>query len=80
MAKMKRLAIFMVLGAGVTFAVLKMSRMGGPALRERCSEMCERMLNQMPESFLPNRILADLETLKEQTARILEVVERRTED
>jgi hypothetical protein len=42
--------------------------------------MCERMLAQMPESFPPNRMMADLETLKEQTARILDVLEPRTED
>ncbi|MFV1961166.1 MAG: hypothetical protein ACC658_04970 [Acidimicrobiia bacterium] len=80
MAEMRRLAIFMVLGAGVTFAVVKMAQRGGPAMRARCSEMCERMLDQMPESFPPNRMMADLDALKEQTARILEVVERGTEN
>ncbi len=42
---------------------------------ERCSEMCDRMLANMPESFPPNRMMTDLETLKEQTARILEELE-----
>ena len=49
----------------------------GPAMREQCSEMCERMLATMPESFPPNRMMADLDALKEQTARILEVLEER---
>jgi len=39
--------------------------------------MCERMLACMPESFPPNRMMADLETLKERTARTLEVLEER---
>lgn len=38
------------------------------------------MLDQMPESFPPNRMMADLDSLKEQTARILDVLEHRTED
>ncbi len=46
-------------------------------MRERCSGMCERMLASMPESFPPNRMMADLDALKEQTARILEVLEER---
>jgi hypothetical protein len=37
------------------------------------------MLANMPESFPPNRMMADLEALKEQTARILEVLEERGE-
>jgi hypothetical protein len=37
------------------------------------------MLANMPESFPPNRMMADLETLKEQTTRILEVLEERQE-
>jgi len=34
----------------------------------------------MPESFPPNRMMADLETLKVQTARILDLVEGQTAD
>jgi hypothetical protein len=37
------------------------------------------MLDQMPESFPPNRMMADLDELKEQTARILDVLERQAE-
>ncbi len=48
-------------------------------MREHCSGMCERMLATMPESFPPNRMMADLEALKEQTARILKVLEERQE-
>jgi hypothetical protein len=41
--------------------------------------MCDRMLDQMPESFPPNRMMSDLESLKEQTTRILDVLEHQTE-
>ncbi|MEE9227627.1 MAG: hypothetical protein V3U47_01505 [Acidimicrobiia bacterium] len=55
----------------------KIAERAGPVMRERCSGMCERMLAAMPESFPPNRMMADLDALKEQTARILEVLEER---
>lgn len=76
---MKRLAILAVLATSMILALRKIAHMGGPAMRARCSAMCERMLNQMPESFPPNRVMADLESLKEQTAHILDMLERRTE-
>jgi hypothetical protein len=74
---MRRLIIFTAFAAGMFLAIRKMAERGGPAMGERCSEMCDRMLANMPESFPPNRMMADLETLKEQTARILEVLEER---
>ncbi len=48
-------------------------------MRERCSEMCERMLANMPESFPPNRMMANLEAIAGPTARILEVLEESEE-
>ncbi len=54
-----------------------MAESGGPAMREHCSEMCDRMLAKMPESFPPNRMMADLDALKEKTGRILELLEER---
>ena len=76
---MKGLLIFVGLAAGMFLAMRKITGGAGPALRERCSEMCDRMLAGMPESFPPNRMMADLEILKERTARILEVLEEREE-
>ncbi len=76
---MRRLIIFTVLAAGMFLAIRRMAERGGPAMGERCSEMCDRMLANMPESFPPNRMMADLETLKEQTARILEKLEEPVE-
>ena len=57
--------------------VRKIAERAGPVMREHCSERCERMLAAMPESFPPNRMMADLDALKDQTARILEVLEER---
>lgn len=72
---MRRLLIFAVLAAAMFLVMREMAGRAGPVMRERCSEMCDRMLANMPESFPPNRMMADLETLKEQTARILDVLE-----
>jgi hypothetical protein len=53
----------------------KMAESAGPALRERCSELCDRFLAKMPDSFPPNRMMADLDALNEKTDRILEILE-----
>ncbi len=74
---MRRLIIFAVVAVGIRLAIRKMAESAGPAMRERCSEMCDGMLAKMPESFPPNRMMADLESLKEKTARILELLEER---
>ncbi len=76
---MRLLLIFVGFVVGMSLAMRKDAVRVGPAMRERCSEMCDRMLAGMPESFPPNRMMADLEILKERTARILEVLEEREE-
>jgi hypothetical protein len=87
---MKRFIVFVMLATGMFLAMRKIAERAGSATRARCSEMCDRMmanmpemcdrmLANMPESFPPNRMMADLEALKEQTARILEVLEERRE-
>ncbi len=76
---MRRLLVFAVFAAGMFLVVRKIAERAGPVMREHCSGMCERMLASMPESFPPNRMMADLDALKEQTARILEVLEERQE-
>ncbi len=76
---MKRLIIFAVLAAGMFLAMRKMAERSGPVMRERCSEMCDRMLANMPESFPPNRMMADLDDLKVQTSRILDILERQAD-
>ncbi len=76
---MKRLMIVALLAAGVVVAMRKMVQACGPAMRAKCSKLCDRMLDRMPESFPPNRMMSDLETLKEQTTRILDVLEHQAE-
>ncbi len=76
---MKRLAIVTLIAAGVFVMVRKMAGMSDPEMRARCSDMCDRMLDQMPDSFPPKRMMADLESVKEQTARILDLLEDQTE-
>jgi hypothetical protein len=78
---MKRIAVLAVFAAAAMLAVRKVAQLDGhgPAVRARGSEMCDRMLAQMPQSFPPNRMMADLDDLKEQTARILDVLERQAE-
>ena len=74
---MRRLIIFTMFAAGMFLAIRRMAKREGPAMGERCSEMCDRMLANMPESFPPNHMMADLEALKEQTTRILELLEEK---
>lgn len=74
---MRRLIIFGVLAAGMFLAVRKLAEKAGPAMRERCSEMSERMLANMSESVPSNRMMANLDALKERTARTLQVLEER---
>lgn len=76
---MKRLVIVALLAVGLIAVTRKMASTCGSAMRARCSEMCDQMLDQMPESFPPTRMMADLESLKEQTARILDLLEVQTE-
>ncbi len=77
LTEMRRWLPWLVVGSGmvVVFRMLAQSGMGRPALAERMSAKCERMLAGMPASFPPNRMMADLETVKARTARILELLE-----
>ncbi len=72
---MRRLVVFLVVAVGTYLAVRKMAGSMGPAMREHCAEMCDRMLAGMPESFPPNRMMADLDALKEKTDRMLGMLE-----
>ncbi len=74
---MRRFLIFAMLAAGMLLALRMMVERAGPAMREGCSGMCDRMLANMPESFPPNRMMADLEALNEKTARIVEILAKR---
>jgi len=77
---MRRFIIALVVAATMVLIVRLMAGKTAPAMRARCAETCERMLANMPESFPPNRMMADLESIKEQTARILDVIDRPADD
>ena len=74
---MRRIILGVLAATGMFLVMRKMAERAGPAMWERCSEMCDRLLANMPESFPPNRMMADLDSLKEKTARILDVLEER---
>ena len=76
---MRRFIIGTVLAAAIVLLMRKMVGGAAPVMRERCAEACERMLANMPESFPPNRMMADLDELKEQTSRILDILEGQAE-
>ena len=73
---MRRPLILAMLAVGMFLAIRKITGRAGPVMREHCSGVVERMSATMPESFPPNRMMADLDALKGQTARILEVLEQ----
>ena len=77
---MRRFIIALVVAAAMVLIVRLMAVKMAPVMRARCAETCERMLANMPESFPPNRMMADLEVLKARTDRILDLVDRPTDD
>jgi hypothetical protein len=48
-----------------------------PKLHERLMAMCERMLEQMPDTFPPKKAMRSIEDIRVETARILELLEAR---
>ncbi len=58
----------------VAGAVLLVRRFG-PRLRQRCVEQCEHMMEGMPDSFPPKRMMNELEAIRVQNARIIELLE-----
>lgn len=74
---MRRVLIFAVIAAGTALVARKIAEKA--ALPELCAEMCDRFLANMPDSFPPNRMMADLDALKDQNARILEALAERDE-
>jgi hypothetical protein len=76
----KRLLIWGVLVALGWLLWRNVAAETGPAMRAKCAEICDQMLEKMPESFPPNRMMADLDHLKEQTDRILNALQDRQAD
>lgn len=68
---MKRLIVFVVVAAGMFAATRKLIGGAGPGVQAAC----DRMEANIPEWFPPKRMMLDLATVKEQNARILELLE-----
>jgi hypothetical protein len=49
----------------------------GPRLREGCIRRCEETFERMPADFPPKRMLLGIEEIREQTGRILRILEER---
>ena len=75
---MRRILIVGVL-TGVGFLIV---RVIAPKLKlhERLMARCEAMFEQMPDSFPPKRMMEGVEELRGNTARIVELLEARTNE
>lgn len=72
---MKKTVVVMLGAGGLVLGLRKAGRLGFPEMHERAGEMCERMIEGMPESFPPKRLFANVEAIREQNERILELLE-----
>lgn len=70
---MRRIAI----GAALAGIGLLVARASAPKLHARLMAGCERMFEQMPDSFPPKRMMRGIEEILANTARTLELLEER---
>ena len=63
--------------AGVGFLIV---RAIGPKLRDRAVARCEGMFEQMPDEFPPKKMMRGIDEISNKTARILELLEARTDE
>ena len=68
---MRRIYWLPLIGGGL----LLVRRFGFPKMRTRAGEMCDRMFEGMPESFPPKRLFMNVEAIREQNDRLLELLE-----
>ena len=52
-----------------------LARRFGPRIRERCLVACEHMLDEMPDSFPPKRMMISLDAIGAQNERVIELLE-----
>lgn len=74
---MKKGLITLLAMAGAVMVLRKVLGSDTQSLHERCSEMCEKKLDQMPESFPPKKMFSNLAAIREQTEQILELLQER---
>ena len=72
---MRRVAI----GAAFTALGVLAVRALAPRLHARLLAACERMFEEMPESFPPKRMMRGIEEINANSARMLELLEERTQ-
>lgn len=78
---MRRIPMWVMLTVAVLALLRKMTGSRSEvSVAQRVAQRCERMMADMPPSFPPNRMMADLEAIKETTARILEQLEEPTKE
>ncbi len=73
---MKKLIVGALVSAGMLAAMSVACRKAEPRMRAAMWERCERMLEEMPESFPPKRMMAELSSIRENTAGILQLLEK----
>ena len=69
---MRRFAIGIALAA----AGALVARAAAPRLHARAMAACERMFEEMPESFPPKRMLRGIEATEANSVRMLELLEK----
>lgn len=70
---MRRIAI----GAALAGIGVLVARASAPKLHARLMAACERMFEQMPDSFPPKRMMRGIEEIRENTAQTLVLLEQR---
>jgi hypothetical protein len=70
---MRRIAISAVLAVVVALA----ARALAPKLHQRFMAGCERMFEEMPDSFPPKRVIRGIDEIRANTRRTLELLEER---
>jgi hypothetical protein len=76
---MRRLLILTAAAGALVLLIRIIAKTAGPGLQARCSDMCDRMIDKMPDSFPPKRMMSDLESIKNQTADILDQLRKTSE-
>jgi hypothetical protein len=71
---MRRIAI----GAALTGVGVLVVRALAPRLHARLLAACERMFEEMPDTFPPKRMMRGIEEISANSARTLELLEERT--
>ena len=74
---MKRGFVLLGVVAGAAIVLRKVLACNSGSLTEHCSGMFEKKLESMPESFPPKRMFDNLAAIREQTRRILDLLEER---